>query len=267
MKKLTFIVAFLLSFSGFSQGVLTSAEIKGAILTITPSNMQSRSAGNLPIQSLKVKRLRLDTLLKVASEGITMGVSNKADLSYVNTQLAGKPSIAQVNTIVSPKMDSVRVKSLLTLKADLTALNSKVETSTFNSALATKANNMDLALKANTADVNALLNFKAPTLNPTFTGTVSGITPTMVGLGNVSNTSDENKPVSIAQAAINASLQTSTNTKLTFLISASFSAIPVQSGANYKLILVLADETNANNPTLYFYDGAGLNWLPILKLY
>lgn len=41
---------------------------------------------------------------------------------------------------------------------------------------------------------------KAPIANPTFTGTVSGITKSMVGLGNVDNTSDANKPVSTAQA-------------------------------------------------------------------
>ena len=38
----------------------------------------------------------------------------------------------------------------------------------------------------------------APIASPTFTGTVSGITATMVGLGNVDNTSDANKPVSTA---------------------------------------------------------------------
>jgi hypothetical protein len=38
----------------------------------------------------------------------------------------------------------------------------------------------------------------APLANPTFTGTVSGITKTMVGLGNVDNTSDLNKPISTA---------------------------------------------------------------------
>lgn len=37
--------------------------------------------------------------------------------------------------------------------------------------------------------------------SPTFTGTVSGITKSMVGLGNADNTSDANKPVSTAQAA------------------------------------------------------------------
>lgn len=37
--------------------------------------------------------------------------------------------------------------------------------------------------------------------NPTFTGTVTGISKSMVGLGNVDNTSDANKPVSTAQQA------------------------------------------------------------------
>jgi hypothetical protein len=38
----------------------------------------------------------------------------------------------------------------------------------------------------------------APLASPTFTGTVSGVTSTMVGLGNVDNTSDINKPISTA---------------------------------------------------------------------
>jgi hypothetical protein len=39
----------------------------------------------------------------------------------------------------------------------------------------------------------------APLASPTFTGTVNGITAAMVGLGNVTNTSDASKPVSTAQ--------------------------------------------------------------------
>ena len=50
----------------------------------------------------------------------------------------------------------------------------------------------------------------APLANPTFTGTVSGITKTMVGLGNVDNTSDLNKPISTAtQTALNLKLNIS----------------------------------------------------------
>jgi hypothetical protein len=41
----------------------------------------------------------------------------------------------------------------------------------------------------------------APLESPSFSGTVSGITASMVGLGSVSNTSDANKPVSTAQQA------------------------------------------------------------------
>lgn len=45
---------------------------------------------------------------------------------------------------------------------------------------------------------------KASVDSPTFTGTVSGITKSMVGLSNVDNTSDVNKPVSTAtQTALN----------------------------------------------------------------
>jgi len=44
-------------------------------------------------------------------------------------------------------------------------------------------------------------NLKANLASPTFTGTVNGITASMVGLGNVTNTSDANKPVSTAQQA------------------------------------------------------------------
>lgn len=53
-------------------------------------------------------------------------------------------------------------------------------------------------------DLNNALNLKAPINSPTFTGTVSGITKTMVGLGAVDNTSDLDKPISTAtQTALN----------------------------------------------------------------
>jgi hypothetical protein len=37
------------------------------------------------------------------------------------------------------------------------------------------------------------LNLKAPLNSPAFTGTVTGVTSAMVGLGSVNNTSDDNK--------------------------------------------------------------------------
>lgn len=53
-------------------------------------------------------------------------------------------------------------------------------------------------------DISAASSTYAPISNPTFTGTVSGITKSMVGLGNVDNTSDGDKPISSAtQSALN----------------------------------------------------------------
>ena len=50
----------------------------------------------------------------------------------------------------------------------------------------------------------------APIASPTFTGTVAGITKTMVGLGNVDNTTDLLKPISTAtQTALDTKLATS----------------------------------------------------------
>lgn len=49
----------------------------------------------------------------------------------------------------------------------------------------------------------AALDLKANISSPTFTGTVGGITPSMVGLGEVNNTSDLSKPISsLTQAAL-----------------------------------------------------------------
>ena len=49
-----------------------------------------------------------------------------------------------------------------------------------------------------TSSIQTQLNNKAPLADPTFTGTVSGVTKTHVGLGNVDNTTDAGKPVSTA---------------------------------------------------------------------
>ena len=52
--------------------------------------------------------------------------------------------------------------------------------------------------EASTPTVTVDTTVIAPLASPTFTGTVSGVSKTMVGLGNVDNTSDTNKPVSTA---------------------------------------------------------------------
>lgn len=61
------------------------------------------------------------------------------------------------------------------------------------------ANEVKAVVNANATLLNNTISTKAPIASPTFTGTVSGITKSMVGLSNVDNTSDASKPVSTAQ--------------------------------------------------------------------
>lgn len=67
-------------------------------------------------------------------------------------------------------------------------------------------------------NIISAINNRAKINNPNFTGTVSGITKSMVGLGNVDNTSDANKPISTAE-------QTALNLKAN-LISPTFTGTP-----------------------------------------
>jgi hypothetical protein len=61
------------------------------------------------------------------------------------------------------------------------------------------------------ASLATLVGTKAPLASPTFTGTVSGVTKSMVGLGNVDNTADSAKPVSTAtQSALDLKLASAT---------------------------------------------------------
>lgn len=61
-------------------------------------------------------------------------------------------------------------------------------------------NTADTAKPVSTAQQTAL-DLRAPIASPTFTGTVAGITKSMVGLGSADNTADTAKPVSTAQQA------------------------------------------------------------------
>jgi hypothetical protein len=82
-----------------------------------------------------------------------------------------------------------------------------------------------------TSSVQTQIDTKAALVSPTFTGTVSGITKTMVGLGNVDNTADADKPVSTAaQTALdlkaNISGPTFTGTVVLPTVSAGGNIIP-----------------------------------------
>ena len=83
----------------------------------------------------------------------------------------------------------------------------------------------------------------APIASPTFTGTVSGITKTMVGLGSVDNTADTAKPVSTAQ-------QTALDLKANIASPTFTGTVTIPSGASISGFAPLASPTFTGTPTL-----------------
>lgn len=110
--------------------------------------------------------------------------------SAIQTQLDNKADSATVATTYAP-LNSPNFTGDVVLPS----------TTTVGSVSAT-----ELAYVANvTSDIQDQLDDKAPIESPTFTGTVSGVTKAHVGLGNVDNTADIDKPVSTAtQTALDA---------------------------------------------------------------
>lgn len=124
------------------------------------------------------------------------------------TQVA---TTAFVSTAVSNLIDSAP-GALDTLNELAAAINDDASyAATITTALGTKQDKVTNVsdteigyLDGVTSAIQTQINTKAPTADPTFTGTVSGVTKAHVGLGNVDNTSDANKPVSsAAQTLIN----------------------------------------------------------------
>lgn len=119
----------------------------------------------------------------------------------------------------------------------------------------------------------------APINSPTFTGTVSGITSTMVGLGNVNNTADLDKPVSTAtQSALSLysplvspaltgvpTAPTASYATNTYQVATTAYVVTQISGYNVTLAGKYASVTNPNFfgyatiPTLFITGDASLN--------
>lgn len=78
---------------------------------------------------------------------------------------------------------------------------------------------------ASTYETISNVALKAPLANPTFTGTVNGITKSMVGLGNVDNTADSAKPVSTAQAAAIATAKSEALAAVTAVVGSAGAAL------------------------------------------
>lgn len=86
-----------------------------------------------------------------------------------------------------------------TEKTKLAGVAAGATANSSDATLEARANHTGTQAESTVTNLVTDLAAKAPLASPAFTGTPTGITATHVGLGNVDNTSDVNKPVSTAQ--------------------------------------------------------------------
>lgn len=126
----------------------------------------------------------------------SIGDVSAAEISYLNNVTSA------IQTQIDGKLDSGVASTTYAALAGAEFTGNVVLTA--NTSIGSVSATEISYLNGVTSAVQDQLDDKAPIESPTFTGTVSGITASMVGLGNVDNTSDADKPISDAtQDALN----------------------------------------------------------------
>jgi hypothetical protein len=173
---------------------------------------------------------------------VTLAVDNTiANKTYVDTAVSGLSSTSATTYIPLSLLGNVdgvaeldgsgfvpdsQIPAGITRDTELSSAIS-TEVTNRNTAISTAISNLidgspvaldtlnELAAAINddasyAATITTALGLKAPLASPAFTGTVTGIDKTMVGLGNVDNTTDALKPISSAtQTALDLKLNLS----------------------------------------------------------
>jgi len=201
----------LATWTEFSSGASTWSELSGKPTTFTPSAHTHTSADITDFTSAVVAAAPPTVDASLLSTG-TLSASRLPASVVLTTD-------SRLSDARTPLAHTQAISTVTGLQA---ALDAKATPSDVSSAVAAVVNASPASLDtlrelaaalgddANFAStVTNALAAKAPIASPTFTGTVSGITKSMVGLGNVDNTSDASKPVSTAQAAADSAVASS----------------------------------------------------------
>ena len=195
---------------------------------ITAAKLDSNSVTTIKILDANITTSKINdaavTADKLATNSVTTG--KIADGAVTSGKIADGTIVnADINS--SAAIDQSKVANLtsdLALKATLasptfTGTVVLPSTTSVGNVSSTELGYLDGVTSAIQTQIDAKLasataaSTYAPIASPTFTGTVSGVSKSMVGLGNVDNTSDANKPVSTAtQTALDAKLSLSGGT-------------------------------------------------------
>ena len=217
---------------------IASPTFTGTVSGVTKAMVGLGSVDNTADASKPVSSAQATAIATAKSEAISTASSDAT--TKANNAKSGAETTA-ATALASHEADTTNIHGI----ADTSALATKTYAdNAASTAVAAVVNSAPEALNtlkeladALTADESTastlatLVGTKAPSANTTFTGTVQGITKSMVGLANVDNTSDADKPVSTAT-------QTALDGKENILTAAQFTnkAVMGSSGNSYGLV-------------------------------
>ena len=139
--------------------------------------------------------IKLEADFSGGSNYVVLGTQELMSVPYALYASKTDTSALNLTSRLATKLnatDTVSLSNRINANANTNSGSSDTSLLNLTSRFSTKLNVTDTTILSNRIDT------KAPINSPTFTGTVGGISKTMVGLPNVDNTSDANKPISTA---------------------------------------------------------------------
>ena len=145
--------------------------------------------------------------ISVTSNGVALStVAANTSSGSETTSFLSNVAVDAYGRVTNKEFSSVSFAGFAPLaNATFTGTITLPSTTSIGNVTATEIGYVDGVTSAIQTQINNKLDSStaattyAPLANPTFTGTVSGITKSMISLGNVDNTADSAKPVSTAQ--------------------------------------------------------------------
>jgi hypothetical protein len=248
--------------SELADGAVTSAKILNGSIADIDINASAEIAPT---------KIAGEALTKANTGDITnamlAGFIDQSKITNLTTDLAAKAPLAAptfTGTVVLPATTSIGNVSATEI-GYVDGVTSAIQTQ-LDSKLATATAASTYLASATAASTYATIvndNLKAPIASPTFTGTVSGVTKSMVGLGNVDNTTDAAKPVSTAtQTALDLKAPKAAPTFTGTLTAAD---VTISGNLTVSGTTTTVNTTNftTSDPVIYLGDGNNANLVDI----
>lgn len=249
----------------FAQGSLDDLELRNLTATdVSSTNLVVTGVVTLPAGSIETADLASDSITaakisigavtaeKIAADAVT--AEKIADLAITNDHVSGTAAIHQdkisglgaslaaksdlnsptfTGTVTLPSTTSIGTVSSTEI-GYLDGVTSSVQTQITAAVTALSTHESDTTNVHGIADT-ALLALKSE---------VAAVTPATLGLGNVDNTSDANKPVSTATATAIATAKSEAIADATSQVSALISGAPAAMNTLDELAAALGDDAN-----------------------